>query len=279
MLGLGLGTNRSNRKGNIIDPDVQAFVEANSITNTQEIMALSSAVTSLKGSNSLSYNFWGDTVYANFISPTGLTQAKEAIKVFSGESTTASEIGASPAHSSDGVLFNGSSNAFNLGNTTGNINREDLAVVLAFSNNATVNGTSYGKVIDNGDSTPGNWERTQCYRQNNSGIMGFLYGTTTGISDRIGVWNFGNDGTNHAIWHDGVKLALTTTPIVNGIATGADDDFLGARNGDASGIAGAFRFQDDRVTTVLTFNMTTLYTDTHHEILAQIVNTYNTDVV
>lgn len=277
MLGLGRGTNKGCYVA-VIDPDVQAFVDSEGITNQQEINALSNAAKELKGNNSLSYDFWSDISYSNFISPTGLIQSESAINVILGQPKTATEIGVSPTLSDDGLLFD-STNCLNLGDTTGNIPREKLAVLLAFSNNATVNGRSFGKVIDDGDTPSGNWARTQCYRQNNSGNMGFLYGNTTGLVDRVGIWCFSNDGTNHAIWKDGVKLALTTTAIVNGELTGSQDDYLAARNGDALGVAGVFQPQDDRVTTCITFNMGTLYTNAHHEVLAQIINRYNTNVV
>lgn len=261
-----------------IDPDVKTFTDAVGITDTMEINALSDAVIALKGENAESYDFWSDVVYANFISPTGLTQALRALVPGSGNDP-ALEISTSAVHSDDGVLFNGTTQAWNLGDTSGNIVRENFFVCMSFSNNATINGRSFGKIIDDGDVAPGDWRRTQCYRQNNSGIMGFLFGSTTGLLDRVGVWTFGNDGTNHAIWRDGIKLVLTITAINTGELTGDEDDFLAARNGNSSGVAGFDNPQDDQVASVITFNASIPYTNAQNAVLASIINTYNTNVV
>lgn len=249
------------------DAVVWAFAVANSI-GAQELSALNTAVNQLRGNNSLSYNFYPEIIYANFISPTSLAVSKKALIYPTSQDATA--IGTDATHSSDGVLFNGTTQGWDINNSMTGITQDKLLKLIAWSNTITVSGISWG-ANDAATSKQTNIFPRPASANTSSYLTGTAFGTIATPSVVVG----SNDGTNITMYRDGVKItpSSTTAKVTDTIT--AKDDFVGCRNNNAT----AANFVDIRVSTLLAIDMTSgVYTDAKIAVLSTIIQTYNTNV-
>lgn len=265
--GIGTGPASTASYGYTLDTDVSAFISAKSIVNTQEINALNVATIKMKGLNSLSKNFYTQVSYINLISPTSLAAAKGAIKFPTTQNAT--DIGTAATHSSDGVLFNGTSQGWNLQNAFNSISKENQWIIMARSNTVTVNGVSFGA----NDVTNTN---SNAFYPRPVATSGYITGTSHPILADAGIYFGGNDGTNMVIYRDGV-IVTPSAPVAR--ATGAISNKnagLGLRNNNATFNS----FVDERITTLIVGTYSgTPYTAQEIAVLSQIIQEYNTNVV
>lgn len=263
---IGTGSASTASYGYTLDTDVSTFITAKSIVNTQEINALNEGIIQLKGLNSLSKNYYAQASYINLISPTSLNAAKGAIKFPTTQNAT--DIGTAATHSSDGVLFNGTTQGWNLQNAFNTIPQANLLILFSRSNTITVNGVSIG----GNDVSVTN--SAQFYPRPVS-TSGYLTGTSHGTLATPGVYVGSNDGTNMTIHKDGV-LITPSAPVARLTGTPTNKNaFFGCRNNNATANA----FVDERVTSIIYINMgATPYTTLEISVLSQIIQTYNTNV-
>lgn len=258
--GIGIGSPR------VWDVDVLAFIAAQAITNYNEKNALNAVILSLKGNNSLDKNYYTQIKYLNLISPTSLSVAKKAFKYPTTQGATA--IGTDATHSSDGVLFNGSSQGWDLNNSMTSITKQNQLVLLARSNTITVSGTSFGA------NDASNTNQNLFYPRNAS-TSGYLTGTNHGILAGPGIYVGSNDGVNTTVYKDGVKITPSAETARPTGSLSTKNSYLGCRNNNAT----AANFVDEKIITLLVIDMNgTVYTDSEIAVLSQIINTYNTNV-
>lgn len=249
------------------DADVLAFIAANNITAQLEKLALNNLILSLKGSNSLSKDYYSQIVFLNGISPTSLAVSKLHFKYPTTQAITI--IGTDATHSSDGVAFNGTTQGWDLNNALNTVPQANLLMLMARNNTITVNGNAFGV----NDVTNTN---VATLAPRTAATSFFLAGTSHPILSAPGIYVGTNDGTNTVIYKDGVRITPTVETARPTGTPSTKDVFIGCRNNNAS----AANFVDERIITYLAINMTaTPYTASEVEVLTQIVQSYNTNVV
>lgn len=265
--GFGFGFGIGSGSAQVWDADVLAFIAAQSITSSAEKNALNGLILSLKGGNSLGKNFYNDVVYLNTVSPTSLAVAKNAFKYPTTQGVTA--IGTDGTHSADGVLFNGSTQGWDLNNSASAITKQNFWVILGRSNTITVSGTEFGA----NDVTTTN---QNIFYPRSAATSGFLTGTSHGTLASSGLYYGGNDGTNTVIYKDGVKITPSAETARPTGALSTKDSFDACRNNNAT--AASFVDVQRNFNMWGTYNGTP-YTASEIAVLMQIIQTYNENVV
>lgn len=249
-----------------INPVVQAFADANSIISTKEINALNNLYNGVN--NIITAHGVGAVNYLNGISPTSEAVARKAI-IYGTGNQTATLIGTAPTHSSDGVLFDGTTQGYNLGAYTNNKPMNEVLQCFSRSNTITISGVAIG--FNNGAV------KSQLFPRLNTGTSGFNEANYTAFSfDSPAIYIGYSTATTVAIWKDGIYQTPTSVSAPVTTLTGANNVYLGCRNLAAV----AANFTNEQIAAVVSlWDGGVKFTDTEIANLSNIINAYNNNVV
>lgn len=250
-----------------IHPAVQAFAATHSIVSSNEIAALNEVYNELYGV--VADNGAGDVYFLNGKSPTSYAASLAALVPGAGL-TTAGVGGTAPTHSNDGLLFNGTSNYLNYGPIQNNKPQNELLLAFSRTNTIATNGVSMGV---NHSGT------LQFAPRSSANTSGFITGNQYTSSQNFagpGNWIGYNDGTNYAIWKDGVKQVPDAPLAISTSLTGTNDFYMGARNQ----LGSASNFVEERAALViLLWDGGTLFSQTLINRIDLAMFNYNANVV
>ena len=244
-----------------INSVVEAFVASNSITNTTEISALNTLYVGV--ASVIDTHGSGSILYLNGISPTSIAAAREAI-VYGAGNQTAVDIGIAPTHSANGIKFNGTTQAWNIGGYQNNHPRREILQCFGRNNSITVNGVQLGEFTSGTNYL--------LKLQNTAGTSGYTSNGYPSYDFQMkGVFIGYRDAGNALIFKDGI-LQTNTLGAPDATVSGTGDFYLCARN--KSGVAD--KFTDDEIGCVLSlWDGGTMFTTSQIQEVNDLVYNYN----
>jgi len=265
MFGFGYKVYNSKRgtSGVSLNPVVQSFVDDNGISNTTEINALNRMYVNL---TTLVNSHGGSVLYLNGVSPTSYAASKKAI-IYGTGNQTAIEISGTPTHSTDGIFFDSTSKAWNVGTIIPNLYQDEIMLITQRYSNTSVNGVASGYNYALAD-------QIQLSLNGLSGSSGFNQPNNyTGFAFNLaGQYISYNNGTTYGIWKSGIFQTPTSTYAPVHTLEGTRDFYISGRNQSGSLLNGI----GERLSTYCAIHDGgTLFNSTQIQEISDIINAYN----